>query len=233
MRFVLIPFAICLLLYIRQENQYRFRAATALKILLTMTLTVCLTVAFVRNFSPVLLLAAVGMLLCAGGDFFLQYIRLDAAKFTKGILLFGLGQMCNITALSLLAPFHWCAAALLAALLALAVVLKTAGRWDTSVNDPWLTIYTVLVAATAAKSLSVAITCGRPVRRGAAGSGRRAVLPVGHGAGHLELSEKPHPSGGSELAAVFCGAVPPVRRLHCRRVKIAAPATRRTGICIY
>jgi len=61
---------------------------------------------------PVLLLAAVGMLLCAGGDFFLQYIRLDAAKFTKGILLFGLGQMCNITALSLLAPFHWCAAAL-------------------------------------------------------------------------------------------------------------------------
>lgn len=98
------------------------------------------------------------MLLCAGGDFFLQYIRLDAAKFTKGILLFGLGQMCNITALSLLAPFHWCAAALLAALLALAVVLKTAGRWDTSVNDPWLTIYTVLVAATAAKSLSVAIT---------------------------------------------------------------------------
>ena len=159
MRFVLIPFAICLLLYIRQENQYRFRAATALKILLTMTLTVCLTVALVRNFSPVLLLAAVGMLLCAGGDFFLQYIRLDAAKFTKGILLFGLGQMCNITALSLLAPFHWCAAALLAALLALAVVLKTAGRWDTSVNDPWLTIYTVLVAATAAKSLSVAITC--------------------------------------------------------------------------
>ena len=113
MRFVLIPFAICLLLYIRQENQYRFRAATALKILLTMTLTVCLTVALVRNFSPVLLLAAVGMLLCARGDFFLQYIRLDAAKFTKGILLFGLGQMCNITALSLLAPFHWCAAALL------------------------------------------------------------------------------------------------------------------------
>ena len=159
MQFVLIPFAICLLLYIRQENQYRFRAATALKLLLTMTLTVCLTVALVRDFSPVLLLAAVGMLLCAGGDFFLQYIRLDAAKFTKGILLFGLGQMCNITALSLLAPFHWCAAALLAALLALAVVLKTAGRWDTSVNDPWLTIYTVLVAATAAKSLSVAITC--------------------------------------------------------------------------
>ena len=72
MRFVLIPFAICLLLYIRQENQYHFRAATALKILLTMTLTVCLTVALVRNFSPVLLLAAVGMLLCAGGDFFLQ-----------------------------------------------------------------------------------------------------------------------------------------------------------------
>lgn len=28
MQFVLIPFALCFLLYIRQENQYRFRAAT-------------------------------------------------------------------------------------------------------------------------------------------------------------------------------------------------------------
>ena len=58
MQFVLIPFALCFLLYIRQENQYRFRAATALKITLTMTLTLCLTVALARRFSPVLLTAA-------------------------------------------------------------------------------------------------------------------------------------------------------------------------------
>lgn len=157
MQFVLIPFALCFLLYIRQENQYRFRAATALKITLTMTLAVCLTVSLVRGFSPVLLAAAVGMVLCAGGDFFLQYIRLDARKFTKGIVLFGLGQIGNITALSLLAPLHWSALAVLAALLAVAIALKGVGRWDTSANDPWLTIYTVLVAATAAKSLSVAL----------------------------------------------------------------------------
>ena len=163
MQFVLIPFTICFLLYIRQENLYRFRTATALKITLTMTLAVCLIVALARDFSPVLLAAAVGMLLCSGGDFYLQYIRRDVRKFTRGIILFGLGQVCNITALFLLAPYHWSGLAVLAALLALAVALKGIGRWDTSANEPWLTIYTVLVAMTAAKSLSVAIVlAGKP-----------------------------------------------------------------------
>ena len=163
MQFVLIPFTICFLLYIRQENLYRFRTATALKITLTMTLAVCLIVALARDFSPVLLAAAVGMLLCSGGDFYLQYIRRDVRKFTRGIILFGLGQVCNITALFLLAPYHWSGLAVLAALLALAVALKGIGRWDTSANEPWLTIYTVLVAMTAAKSPSVAIVlAGKP-----------------------------------------------------------------------
>ena len=163
MQFVLIPFTICFLLYIRQENLYRFRTATALKITLTMTLAVCLIVALARDFSPVLLAAAVGMLLCSGGDFYLQYIRRDVRKFTRGIILFGLGQVCNITALFLLAPYHWSGLAVLAALLALAVALKGTGRWDTSANEPWLTIYTVLVAMTAAKGLSVAIVlAGKP-----------------------------------------------------------------------
>ena len=163
MQFVLIPFTICFLLYIRQENLYRFRTATALKITLTMTLAVCLIVALARDFSPVLLAAAVGMLLCSGGAFYLQYIRRDVRKFTRGIILFGLGQVCNITALFLLAPYHWSGLAVLAALLALAVALKGIGRWDTSANEPWLTIYTVLVAMTAAKSLSVAIVlAGKP-----------------------------------------------------------------------
>lgn len=163
MQFVLIPFTICFLLYIRQENLYRFRTATALKITLTMTLAVCLIVALARDFSPMLLAAAVGMLLCSGGDFYLQYIRRDVRKFTRGIILFGLGQVCNITALFLLAPYHWSGLAVLAALLALAVALKGIGRWDTSANEPWLTIYTVLVAMTAAKSLSVAIVlAGKP-----------------------------------------------------------------------
>ena len=163
MQFVLIPFTICFLLYIRQENLYRFRTATALKITLTMTLAVCLIVALARDFSPVLLAAAVGMLLCSGGDFYLQYIRRDVRKFTRGIILFGLGQVCNITALFLLAPYHWSGLAVLAALLALAVALKGIGRWDTSANEPWLTIYTGLVAMTADKSLSVAIVlAGKP-----------------------------------------------------------------------
>ena len=101
MQFVLIPFVLCFLLYIRQENQYRFRAATALKITLTMTLTLCLTVALARRFSPVLLTATVGMLLCAGGDFYLQYIRRDVKiplvlmGYLNPIMQFGFENFCR------------------------------------------------------------------------------------------------------------------------------------------
>lgn len=157
MQFILLPFALCFLLYIRQENRYHFWAATALKVTLTLTLALCLLVALLRRYSPVLLAANLGMVLCAGGDYFLQYIRRSPSKFTCGILLFSLGHVCNLVALFLLAPFHWSGLAVLAGLLALALALKGIGRWDTSENEPWLTVYIGLVAMTAAKSLSAAI----------------------------------------------------------------------------
>ncbi|MFR6394704.1 MAG: hypothetical protein ACLUNQ_06080 [Oscillospiraceae bacterium] len=72
MQFILLPFALCFLLYIRQENRYHFWAATALKVTLTLTLALCLLVALLRRYSPVLLAANLGMVLCAGGDYFLQ-----------------------------------------------------------------------------------------------------------------------------------------------------------------
>ena len=156
-QFILLPFALCFLLYIRQENRYRFWAATALKVTLTLTLALCLLVALLRRYSPVLLAANLGMVLCAGGDYFLQYIRRSPGKFTCGILLFSLGHVCNLVALFLLAPFRPSALTVLAGLLALALALKGIGRWDTSENEPWLTIYIGLVAMTAAKSLSAAI----------------------------------------------------------------------------
>ena len=116
MQFILLPFALCFLLYIRQENRCRFWAATALKVTLTLTLALCLLVALLRRYSPVLLAANLGMVLCAGGDYFLQYIRRSPGKFTCGILLFSLGHVCNLVALLLLAPFRPSALAVLAAL---------------------------------------------------------------------------------------------------------------------
>ena len=61
MQFILLPFALCFLLYIHQENRYRFWAATALKVTLTLTLALCLLVALLRRYSPVLLAANLGM----------------------------------------------------------------------------------------------------------------------------------------------------------------------------
>ena len=165
MQFVLIPFALCFLLYIRQENQYRFRAATALKITLTMTLTLCLAVALARRFSPVLLTAAVGMLLCAGGAFPGHSSQGDRT----------VEYLCQRP---------------------MADHLHRAGG-DYGGQEP------------------VHRHCAdRDYRRDPVGSGRIAVLPVGHGAGDLELSKAPHPAGGPELAAVFCWAIYAVRRIY-------------------
>lgn len=49
MQFILLPFALCFLLYIRQENRYHFWAATALKVTLTLTLALCLLVALAAS----------------------------------------------------------------------------------------------------------------------------------------------------------------------------------------
>ena len=66
-------------------------------------------------------------------------------------------QMADTAAVGGEPPRSSKAMAALAGLLTLAIALKGIGQWNTSANDPWLTIYTVLVATTAAKSLSTAI----------------------------------------------------------------------------
>lgn len=161
MTYLLIPYAALFALYIRQENCRRFRTATALKVILTSMLAVCLFAAAVRaGFAPELLLPALGMCAAVAGDFYLQYIQRDAAKFRRGILAFSLTQILYLVTLGRLYPFHWSSLAVFGALLLTILALKVRFRWDTAAVDPWLSLYTGLVALTAGKCVSVAVVAG-------------------------------------------------------------------------
>lgn len=141
--------------YIAAENRYRFRTATTLKLILTGTLFVCLTIASLLSFSIPLALATAGMCCAAVGDFFLQYIKKDTSRFIHGIRWFALAQICNLIVLHLVSGFSLWELVLTAVLLGIIAAMKFSQGWDTSAVDPWLTGYTALVAFVGGKGLSM------------------------------------------------------------------------------
>ena len=155
MLYVLIPFAAVFCGYIVLEDTYRFRAATAVKLLLTTTLAVCLWVNVLQGYSLPKLLFALGMTSAIAGDFFLQYIQKDNRKFVIGIFFFAGTHLCYLPALFLLFSAQWWYLIPLAVCVGVVLTLKLGGRWDTAAVDPWLSIYTGLVSATAAKGFTL------------------------------------------------------------------------------
>lgn len=156
MPYLLIPFSLLFCVYIFLEDTYRFWLATAAKLILTATLAACLWSKVLQgNFSPVKLLFAVGMTSAIVGDYFLQYIQKDNRKFVTGIFFFAATHLCYLPALHLLFPARWWHLISLAVCVGIVLVLKLGGHWDTSAADPWLSVYTVFVAATAAKGITM------------------------------------------------------------------------------
>jgi len=162
MLYVLIPFAAVFCGYIALEDTYRFRAATAVKLLLTTTLAVCLWVNVMQGYTLPKLLFALGMTCAIAGDFFLQYIQRDNRKFIIGIFFFAGTHLCYLPALCLLFASRWWHLIPLVILIGVVLVLKLGGRWDTTAADPWITLYTGLVSATAAKGFTLLLLSELP-----------------------------------------------------------------------
>ena len=155
MLYVLIPFAAVFCGYIFLEDTYRFRAATAVKLLLTTTLAVCLWVNVIRDYSPVKLLFALGMTYAIAGDFFLQYIQRDNRKFVVGIFFFAATHLCYLPALLMLFGTKWWHLIPLLVGIGIILTMKIVQHWDTTAADPWITLYTGLVSATGAKGFTM------------------------------------------------------------------------------
>lgn len=163
MTYVLIPFILLFCGYLFLENTYRFWAATAVKLILTTTLAVCLWISAVQShFSPIKLLFAIGMTSAIAGDYFLQYIQKDNRKFVIGILFFAATHLCYLPALHLLFGARWWHLLPFALFVGMVLALKLGGRWNTAAADPWLSVYTVLVAATAAKGFTMLLAPNHP-----------------------------------------------------------------------
>ena len=155
MIYVLVPFSALFVLYLRQENRYRFRPATILKVGLTSLLSLCLLLGLIGDFTPPGLLFFCGMCCAAAGDYYLQFIQRDNGKFVRGICAFGVTQLFYLTALHLLVPFTQAELFCLLGFAAATAFVKLHFRWDTSAADPWLTLYTALVTLTGAKAASL------------------------------------------------------------------------------
>ena len=162
MVYVLIPFTVVFCGYIVLEDTYCFRAATAVKLLLTTTLAVCLWVNVQQGYSLPKLLFALGMTFAVAGDFFLQYIQKDNRKFVIGIFFFAATQVCDLAALHLLFSAQWWHLIPLVICVGVVLILKLGGQWDTAAADPWITLYTGLVSATAAKGFTLLLLPNLP-----------------------------------------------------------------------
>lgn len=158
--YALIPFAVLFAFYLWQENHYRFRAATALKVLLTALLSGWILWSLFQSFSVVRLLGAIGMLCAICGDYYLQYIKLDNRKFVRGVIAFALTQVFYLAAFHVAVGFVWTEAACFVVFGGISAFFKLHFRWDTGPADPWLTVYTVLITCTGAKAASLLLCSG-------------------------------------------------------------------------
>ena len=158
--YFLIPFCVIFVIYIIFENKYNFKVATTLKLCLSGIFSL---VGLIGAFAivgpadplfPTAVLMACGLCLSILGDFYLQYIKKDRLKFKAGIIWFAAAQVTYIIAFFLMLSFGWTEIIFLAVLLVIALFLMKKQKWDTSEQNPQITIYTVLLALMAAKALT-------------------------------------------------------------------------------
>ncbi|WP_066644761.1 lysoplasmalogenase family protein [Christensenella timonensis] len=154
---IAVCYVILLWQYIRMEARHNFVRATTLK--LTLGALFCIT-----GIAGLLLLTLDGSveipdilvfcgLLCAvGGDYFLQFIRLDAKKFNAGIFFFALTQCFLLISMFMRFGIGWQEFVVTAAVLLLVLLLMKKQDWQLGKAQVPLTVYTVLLVLMAAKA---------------------------------------------------------------------------------
>jgi uncharacterized membrane protein YhhN len=168
---ILLPFVLLFVLYISQENLYHFRAATTLKVLLTVLLSVWILWSLLHEFSLPRLFGLIGMICAIWGDYYLQYVKSDNRKFVRGVIAFALTQVFYLISFHVSTGFVWTEVLCFLVFGAISGFFKLYFRWDTSEADPYLTIYTALITFTGAKACSLALLSGGNVWMLAAGIG--------------------------------------------------------------
>ncbi len=144
--------------YIRMEAKNDFIRATTLK--LTLGALFCmtgvigvllLTMAGSVTVADILILC--GLICAVGGDYFLQFIRLDAKKFNTGILFFALTQCFLLVSMFLRFGIGWQEFVMTVVILLLVLLLMKKQDWKLGKAQGPLTGYTMLLVLMASKAV--------------------------------------------------------------------------------
>ena len=147
--------AILLPIYLRAERLSGFKKATRLKLILSGLCAICALLGFLTgDISDISrLLVVIALVFAIFGDYYLQYIRLDAKKFILGISAFGITQIFLIISLILRTGFSLFGIALAAIFSLSILLLMIKQKWKLG-KERWpLTCYTMLLSYMTSKAI--------------------------------------------------------------------------------
>lgn len=162
-------FAVVLVLYLLAEDKNRngenFKKATALKLALSGMFCAVGVISLFRLiyfplsiYSDVMVAYAVilvaSLFAALGGDYFLQYIRLDNKKYRIGIGFFSVTQILLIVYLCLMNLIGWMEFVIMAGILLLVLTLMKKQNWKLGPEQKIVTVYTLLIAFMTAKAIT-------------------------------------------------------------------------------
>ncbi|MEG2957856.1 MAG: lysoplasmalogenase family protein [Christensenellaceae bacterium] len=155
---ILVVFLILLPIYIHAEKSWGFQKATTCKLALsgTVLINACIGL-FITPFWLMQGFVILALVFAFCGDYFLQFIKLDAKKFNIGILCFSMTQVVLLVMMFLNAGVSWVEFVVLAGLLLLALILMTVQKWELGSARIPLSVYTLLLALMTGKAVSMLV----------------------------------------------------------------------------
>ena len=152
---IIVIFIVLLPIYLRAERLSGFKKATSLKLILSGLCAVCALLGFLAGDKSDItrLFIVIAMVFAIFGDYYLQYIRLDAKKFNLGISAFGMTQIFLIISLSIRNGFSLFEIALTAIFSLSILLLMTKQKWKLGKAQLPLTCYTLLLTYMTSKAI--------------------------------------------------------------------------------
>ncbi|MDL2236547.1 lysoplasmalogenase [Christensenellaceae bacterium OttesenSCG-928-K19] len=165
---IVIAFAVILVLYLfaekKNDGKQGFKKATALKLTLSSLFCAVGIISYYLLYTyahrggiylTLQVFVVVGLFVALGGDFFLQYIRLDIKKFKIGILCFSITQVLFLIPMLVVYRVGWLEFVITAVVLVLVLLMMKKQDWQLGEAQKALTVYTILITFMAAKSVTV------------------------------------------------------------------------------
>lgn len=161
---LVVIYAVLLVFYLRAEKnndgKNGFKKATILKLTLSGIFCGVAIISYylLYNFShrsqifyTLQLLIVIGLFFALGGDFFLQYIRIDEKKYKIGISLFTCTQILFVANLCIFNGVGWKEVVITIVALLLFSLLMKKQNWQLGGEQKRVTAYTILLAFMASK----------------------------------------------------------------------------------